>query len=65
MRGNAMSKTLRVAIIAAVLAGLLVYTLAGSEIHGGEVMIKLNFWSLISLPVIAILGYLWVRKARR
>ena len=58
-----MSKTLRIVLVVAVMVGVLVYTVWGSQLQGDELTLKLNFWSLISLPVIAWLGVRWIRKA--
>ncbi len=59
-----MSKTVRIALVSALLAGTFVFTILGSQIDGDEVMITLNFWSLVSLPIIAVVGYWWIRKAK-
>jgi hypothetical protein len=58
-----MSKTLRIVLVVAVMVGVLGYTVWGSQLQGDELTLKLNFWSLISLPVIAWLGVWWIRKA--
>ena len=51
-------------VVASLLMATLAYTLLGSQLAGNELTITVNFWSLLCLPVIAVAGYRWVRRAK-
>ena len=59
-----MKKTLRVALVAAIAAATLVYTVSGSQFQGEELILNINLWALISLPLIVGVGAWWIGKAR-
>jgi hypothetical protein len=58
-----MSKGIRVALVLAVVMADIVFTLGNSSIQEEEWIININFWGLIALPVIVILGLVFIRKA--
>ena len=59
-----MSRTARVAVTSALAAGTFVYTISGSHMQGDELIININFWSLVALPVIIGVGVVWIRRAQ-
>ena len=60
-----MSRKVRVTLVAAVVAATLVYTVSGSQLQDEELILNLNFWSLISVPFIVGFGIWWIGKASR
>ena len=58
-----MRKTLRVALVTTVVAATLVYAVSGSQLQGEELILSIDFWALISLPLILGLGVWWIRKS--
>ncbi len=59
-----MSRTSRVAVVSALAAGTFVYTISDSHMRGDELIININFWSLVALPIIIGVGLVWIRRAR-
>ena len=60
-----MNRIFRVVLVAAVLAATLVYTVSGSQLQSEDLILNINFWSLISAPFILGFGVWWIRRVER
>jgi hypothetical protein len=63
LEGRVLSKRIRIVWVTAVAAATLVYTFWGSQLQLEDLIIRINFWSLISIPLILGFGIWWIRKA--
>lgn len=57
-----MHKILRAWVLVIVTLALLVYTFYGSTAQGTELDITIDFWGLVALIVLLVLGIRWVRR---
>jgi hypothetical protein len=58
-----MRKGFRVALVTALVTATLVYTLWGSQYESEDLVVRINFWSLVSIPFILGFGIWWIRRA--
>ena len=58
-----MTKVIRVALVATVVAATLIYTVSGSQLQGEDLILNIKFWPLISVPLTLGVGVWWIRKA--
>ncbi len=61
--GELMNKGLRIALVIAAVIADVVFTLGNSSIQDEEWIINIDFWGLVALPVIVVLGLVFIRKA--
>ena len=58
-----MRRGIRIALVIAAILADVVFMLGNSSIQGEEWIITIDFWGLVALPVIVVLGLLFIRKA--